>query len=245
MTSSSKTVAFLGASTGVGLAALKHSLAAGSQCIALCRIPSKLTAIFPPDTTPNLKIVQGNAHDVTAVSQCLQGANGNLVDVVVFTIGGKPVVSKLSISIDDPDVCKKGAATLLDALAQLRRSGATGRPHIIACSTTGISRFGRDLPLAMAPLYHLLGKVAHADKRVMEERFVDSKETFTIVRPSLLTDGESTKEIRVGVEDPTTGPESKAIGYTISREDAGRWVAENLVLKADAKYTNKFVVITY
>jgi NAD(P)-dependent dehydrogenase (short-subunit alcohol dehydrogenase family) len=89
MSGTSKTVAFFGASGGVGLSALKHTLAAGHQCIALCRTPSKLTAIFPTDTTPNLKIIQGNAHDVASVSQCLQGANGKLVDIVISSIGAR------------------------------------------------------------------------------------------------------------------------------------------------------------
>ena len=79
----------------------------------------------------------------------------------------------------------------------------------------------------------------------MEERFVSSQETFTIVRASLLTDGESNKEIRVGIENPKTGRESSAIGYTISREDTGRWIAENLVLNRDARYVNKIATVTY
>ena len=243
MSNNSLTVAFFGASTGVGLSTLKHTLAAGHQCIALCRYPSKLTAIFPTDTTPNLKLVRGNAHDVAAVSQCLQGSDGKLVDIVVSTIGSKPVLSKLSI--DDPEVCRKGAAALLDALAELRRRGATGSPYIILGSTTGISRFGRDIPLAMIPLYHVLLKVPHEDKVIMEDRLVASQEAYTIVRASLLTNGESNKEIRVGVEDPKTGRESNAIGYSISREDTGKWIAGNLVLKRNAQYANKIATITY
>jgi nucleoside-diphosphate-sugar epimerase len=240
-----RSVAFIGASTGIGLAALKHTLAAGIQCNALCRTPSKLTAIFPPQTTPNLKIIQGNAHDVAAVSKCLQrGDDGTaMVDVVVSTIGGKIVMPKMTF--DDPEVCRKGATTLLEAITALRRGGAAGGPHIIVCSTTGISRFGRDTPLAIVPVYHVLGKVPHADKVVMEDRVVASEEPYTIVRASFLTNGESTKPIRVGIEDPRKGRESKAIGYSISREDAGKWIAENLVLKRDAKYTNKIASITY
>ena len=71
MSGNSKTGAFFGASSGVGLSALKHILAAGHQCIALCRTPSKLTAVFQIDTTPNLKAVQGNAHDIASVFKCL------------------------------------------------------------------------------------------------------------------------------------------------------------------------------
>lgn len=242
MGDNSKNVAFFGASTGVGLAALRHTLAAGHQCIALCRNPSKLMAFFPTETTPNLRIVQGNAHDVASVSECLRSED-KLVDIVVTTIGGKPVVSKMSI--DDPEVCRKGMATLLEALAQLRQSGVRGSPHIIVCSTTGISRFGRDIPFAMVPLYHGMLKVPHADKVIMEDRLVESQETFTIVRASLLLGSESTRKIRVGIEDPKTGRESAAIGYTISREDAGKWIAENLVLRRDAEYSNKIAMITY
>ena len=243
MATQPKSVTFLGASTGVGLAALKHSLAAGHRCIALCRIPSKLTAIFPHETTPNLHVVQGNAHDIAAVSKCLLAEKGRLVDEIISTIGGKFVPSKLTI--DDKEVCRKGMATMLDALAQLRSDGATGKPHIVVCGTTGMSRFGRDIPFAMMPLYHVLLKVPHQDKKVMEDRLVESGEAFTIIHASWMVDGETSKEIRVGIEDPKTGRESTAIGYTISREDAGKWVADNLVLRLDGRYINKIVMITY
>ncbi|KAJ5779348.1 hypothetical protein N7457_007068 [Penicillium paradoxum] len=243
MTSSDKVVTFFGASTGIGLAALKHTLAAGHKCIALCRDPSKLTTVFPSESTPNLKIVEGNAHNISAVSHCLQTDDGRIVDVIVTTIGAKPIPQRLTV--DDPDACKKGAGTLLTALAQLRSNGIAGKPHIIACSTTGFSRFGRDIPLAMIPIYFLFVRVPGADKVVMEERFAESGETFTIIRPSYLSDGESDTPIRVGIEDPKSGVQSRAIGYSISREDAGRWLAENLVLKMDAKYLNKNVTVTY
>ena len=238
-----KTVTFLGASTGVGLSTLKHTLAAGHRCIALCRVPSKLTAIFPPERTPNLRVVQGNAHDIAAVSECLVAEKGKLVDEIVSTIGGKFVLSK--ITIDDKGVCRKGMTTILEALAQLRRGGATGKPHTVVGSTTGMSRFGRDIPLAMIPLYHVLLKVPHEHKRIMEDRLVESGEAYTIVRASLLVNGETGKEIRVGIEDPKTGRESKAVGHTISRENTGKWVADNLVLRLDGKYVNKIVMVTY
>ena len=146
---------------------------------------------------------------------------------------------------DDPEVCRKGATTLLSALAELRSKGFTGNPHFVAVSTTGLSRFHRDIPLAYVPLYHAMLKVPHQDKRIMEDKFAESREAFTVVRCSLFTNGESSKAIRVGVEDPKTGLISKALGFTISRQDAGKWIAENLVFKNDPQYTNKNVSITY
>ena len=243
MATRSKTVAFLGASTGVGLSSLKHTLAAGHRCIALCRTPSKLTAIFPPETNPNLQVVQGNAHDIAAVSKCLVAEKGKLVDAIVSTIGGKFIVSRMTI--DDKEVCRKGMTTILETLAQLRSGGATGKPHIILGSTTGISRLGRDIPLAMILMYHYMLKDPHKDKQIMEDRLVESDEIYTIIRASLLVNGETSKKIRVGIEDPKTGRESEAIGYTISREDTGKWVADNLLLKLDGKYVNKIVMVTY
>ncbi|TPX11704.1 uncharacterized protein E0L32_007683 [Thyridium curvatum] len=237
---SSSTTAFFGASAGVGLSALKHALAAGKNCVALCRTPSKLSSVFPEE--PRLQIIQGNAHDVDAVKRCIVKPDGALMDEIVSTIGGKPVLSKLSI--DDPEVCRKGMATLLDALAQARAGGATGRPLIVVCSTTGMSRFGRDIPYAMYPLYHIALKVPHEDKRIMEDRLVESGEEFAIVRPSLLADGETDKVVRTGIEDPKTGRESNAIGYTITRQDAGKWIAQNLLLKREARHINKITMIT-
>ncbi|KAJ8107986.1 hypothetical protein ONZ43_g6562 [Nemania bipapillata] len=238
-----QTVAFFGASGGVGLAALKKTLASGRQCVALCRKPAKLAAILPPESNPNLKIVQGNAHDIAAVSTCLLARPGVLVDQIISTIGGAFVLSKMTI--DDPEVCRKGAAVLLEALANLRRDGAVGQPHIVVCSTTGLSRFGRDIPIAMIPLYHILLKVPHEDKIIMENRLVSSGEEFTIVRPSFMVSEEETaKKVRVGVEDPKTGRESVAIGYTISKSDAGIWIAENLVLKKHEQYSKKITMIT-
>lgn len=239
-----KTIAFFGASTGIGLSALKHTLAEGHRCVALCRYPSKLTDVLPPQSYPNLQVVEGNAHDITSVSRSIRTQDGNLVDAIVSTIGAKPDLAKLSI--DDPNVCRKGVATLLEALAQLRRDGATGKPRIIVASTTGMSRFGRDTPLVIVPVYSLLLKVPHEDKRIMEDSLTDSGEDFTIVRSSYLVNGESDSQIRVGVEDPKKGVEQRTIGYTISREDAGKWVAENLLLKEeDTKYLNKTASITY
>lgn len=238
-----KTVAFFGASTGVGLSALKYTLRAGHQCIALCRTPSKLTDILPLDRNPNLKIVQGNAKDVVSVSRCLTKDDGTIVDQVVSTIGGKPILTKMTI--DDPNVCREGMAALLEALADLRRGGATGRPLIVVCSTTGISKHGRDYPLAMYPLYHWVLKVPHVDKKIMEDSLMASGEDFVVIRPSLLTDGESEKSIRVGIEDPKAELESKTVGYTISREDAGKWIAKNVLIDGGSKYVKKIASITY
>ncbi|KAJ5710896.1 hypothetical protein N7488_005052 [Penicillium malachiteum] len=238
-----KTVAFFGGTVGCGLSALKHTLAAGHQCIALCRTPAKLEALIPVESTPNLKIIQGNAHDIDAVTKCLQtdDSGTKIVDMIVSTIGSRP---KSGLTPEDPQCCRKASAVMVAAIANLRNGGASGNPHIAAFSTTGLSKFGRDYPLLLFPIYGWLLKAAHEDKEIMENRFIESGLPFTIVRASLLTDGATEKKVRVGIEDPKTGRESLNIGYFISREDAGKWTAENLVFKEDPSYLNKIAMIT-
>ncbi|ETS75750.1 hypothetical protein PFICI_12694 [Pestalotiopsis fici W106-1] len=274
MSTNTKSIAFLGATGGCGLSALRHALAAGHTCIALCRTPSKLTDRFPPAEYPHLTVVQGNAHDVAAVKRCLVDPRHpdqpRLVDSVVFSIGGTFIPSRLTI--DDPHVCERGMETLLQALADIRRTTVSqggdhddddaptpkSGPVIVAVSTTGISKAGRDLPLVMWALYRGMLGVPHADKEAMENKLVAADEDFVVVRPSLLVDGGGggdgeaqapAKEVKVGIEDLKHGRhvvEKQAWGYTISREDVGRWMYENL-LRGDqgGEYIGKAVSLTW
>ncbi|KAK3935176.1 hypothetical protein QBC46DRAFT_398143 [Diplogelasinospora grovesii] len=248
--SAQKTILFLGATGGCGFSTLRRSLAAGHTCIALCRTPSKLSARLNEGEQRTLRLEQGNAHDVDALMRCLinpidpQG----LVDMVVFSIGGLFNFAKMTI--DDPNVCERGISALLEALKKCRaktgRSGSNS-PRVVVLSTTGISDVARDVPLLLFPMYHIMLKDPHKDKRAMERALAASDEAWTVVRPSLLTDGpETDKPIRAGMEDPAGGRlESKAIGYTISREDVGKWIFENLVQEADEKWVRKAATITY
>jgi hypothetical protein len=106
----------------------------------------------------------------------------------------------------------------------------------------------------MVPLYHLLGSVPHADKRVMEQIIKTEGASegsvlggWVIVRPSLLwgEKGKGVEKVRVGVENGAVMPKS-AIGYTITRIDVGRWIYGALVEDAAGrgKYLNKCLGIT-
>ncbi|KAI8625627.1 hypothetical protein F5Y19DRAFT_449616 [Xylariaceae sp. FL1651] len=245
-----KSIAFFGASGGCGLSALKHSLEAGHTCVALCRVPSKLTDQFPAATYPNLTVLSGNAHDPAAVAPCLMDPSdpARLVGTVCFSLGSLFHMSKMST--EDPHVCEKGIMALFEALATVRArigpGAGPGAPRIIAISTNGISQYGWDFPVLMTPLYRGMLHVPHADKKIMEEKIVSSGEMYCLVRPSTLVNGEKPdKQIRVGVEDLHRGPESKEVGYTISREDVGRWIFEHLLQDTVPEYWGKAVSITW
>ncbi|KAB5518028.1 hypothetical protein GE09DRAFT_516999 [Coniochaeta sp. 2T2.1] len=246
-TTPKQAILFLGATGGCGLSALRRSLEAGHTCIALCRTPSKLSSKLPSSLLPNLKLEQGNAHDASAVASCLLNPNdpSRVVDMVVTSIGG---AFSLKTGIDDANVCEKGANALVEALAAVRKSptNATGNPWLVGVSSTGLTDAGRDIPLLLVPLYHGLLKVPHKDKRAMEDVLANSGERFTIVRAAWLTDGPEKGGIRVGVEDVAARKfEKKEIGWSISREDVGRWIFENLVEGRDEKYAGKAVGISY
>ncbi|KAK9441135.1 NAD(P)-binding domain protein [Metarhizium brunneum] len=245
MSTSTQTIAFIGATGGCGLSALKRAVAAGYTCVALCRTPAKLDAHFP-DKPSNLILKQGNAHDAAAVDEALLRPSDPtaMVDAVNFSIGGSV---SASLAMDDPDVCKKGVAALLEALGALRSRGVAGSPLLAVISTTGISAHGRDVPLLFVPLYHVGLKAPHADKRVAEQALFGSGERFVLVRPSLLLDGEKPdRKIRVHVESEK-GVEHKEVGYFISREDVGRWMFENLLQDAcpTEQYERKAVGLTW
>ena len=248
---STKAIAFFGASTGIGLAALKQALLNSHTVVALCRNPDRLTSSLGEDIpTANLTVKKGNAHNVADVAACLvdpRDASGKtLVDSICFSIGGAMNMS--TMSLDDPDVCKNGIRALLGALKQLREDGATGntRPLLVAVSSTGISKHGRDIPLAMIPLYHVMLKQPHADKKVMEDELSKSGERFVLVRPSFLSDGKAGKKVRVAIEDIEKGVEKKEIGYAISREETGQWMYKNLLGSEIApEYENKAIGVTW
>lgn len=252
--SAPKAILFLGATGGCGLSALRRSLSANHTCVALCRTPSNLTSKLPNNTNPpNLHIVQGNAHDAEVLARCLVHPDdpSRLVDTIIFSIGARPTLK----GMDDPHVCENGIAAVLAALQRCRAEGPTaGAPpvRVVVLSSTGISEVGRDLPLLMVPLYKLVLATAHKDKKALEDAMIKGPgqdEEWTIVRGSLYTNGGETEgAVRVGVEDPVRGVvESQAVGYTISREDVGKWIFENVINDQEGgrKWVRKAVAITY
>ncbi|KAK4120243.1 NAD(P)-binding protein [Parathielavia appendiculata] len=256
-----RTILFLGATGGVGLSALRRSLAADHTCIALCRNPSKLASAFPSSNPPpNLHLVEGNAHDADTLARCLRDPSSSddrsspvhVVDTVVFSIGALPTLTGMT----DPHVCEKGMTALLEAVRRVREEDKNNewrgkKLRLVAVSTTGISQHVRDVPLLFLPLYKILLHTPHKDKVAMERLVMGSGAEegveWTIVRGSLYTSGPATEGlVREGMEDPVSGvvEEGIPVGYTISREDVGKWVFEN-VIQGGGRWIGKAAVITY
>ena len=162
----------------------------------------------------------------------------------------------------DPNVCENGMKVILAAVAELEREMGKGKGEgveeemgmggtsIVALSTTGISDKGRDIKLAMVPMYHWMLNTPHADKKRMEELLVESGRRWVAVRPSFLLDGveKGVGKVRVGVEVPgkeRKEVERKEVGYVIRREDVGGWIFEECVKGDSARWEGKMVSLTY
>ena len=129
-------------------------------------------------------------------------------------------------------------------MAALKELQLSKKPVFVAVSTTGISPNGRDIPVMMVPLYHMLLKSPHEDKKVMEQIVLAAAaeedpviSSYTLVRPALFVDG---KKEPLGVERVIVGTETApAIGYTISRKEVGCWIFTKLIAGDAGEYRNQ------
>ncbi|KAF3925744.1 hypothetical protein ABW20_dc0100286 [Dactylellina cionopaga] len=263
-----KSVAFFGATGGSVLASLELSLRSGYHCSALVRSADKLKGLLAK-TTPiaNLRIVEGDALNPVSVRDVLVDPSTNtVVDTIINGLGGHPSGNNpLTWTFSQPTICEDTTKVIMATLEELKPATA---PFAFFISTTGVDN-ERDVPALALPFYHYSLKVPHIDKGKMEELVVVAGEkglfrNWTIIRPSLLTDGEATYgKIQVGYKDCEKskglngeltlaeggcgwkGVKGQAIGYVISRKDVGAFVFEEGVVHGGDKFKGKKVTLTH
>jgi putative NADH-flavin reductase len=198
------TVLIVGASRGIGLATVNAALKAGYSVRALSR---SATAIRFHD--PRLDKLNGDALDRDAIERALVD-----VDTVIQTLGVTPA----------PELILRGTRLFSAATRVLIRAMEASGVRRLICVTglgAGDSR-GRGGFLYNAALCLFLGRV-YADKDVQEHIIRKSGLDWTIVRPTILTNGPRTGAYRVLVD-----PRDWTSGF-ISRAD----VADFLVKQID------------
>ena len=169
-------VAVIGASGRTGRTTVAHALAAGYEVVAVVRDPMRA----PEGTTVRV----ADARDGAALSAALDGC-----DAVVSCLGHVP-------GADDPTILRDGAEVLLEATATAKVS------RLVAISAAGAYVQGDD------PLSHYLAKpivarmfgAAFEDTRAMESLIRASDTQWTLLRPSRLVPGETTKPYRAGID---------------------------------------------
>jgi putative NADH-flavin reductase len=199
-----RTVLIIGASKGIGLETVRLALEAGHSVRALAR---SATGILLRD--PKLEKLDGDALDRDTIERALVG-----VDVVIQTLGVSPA----------PELIFSGTLLFSEATRVLVNAMEASAVRRLICVTgfgAGDSS-GRGGLLYNAALCLFLGRV-YADKDMQERIIRRSRLEWTIVRPTILTDGPRTGAYRVRVD-----PHDWASGF-ISRAD----VAEFLVKQID------------
>jgi len=250
--SSTRTIAFFGATGDCAGSCLAACLRNEYTCTALARSPEKLQAsltakgISPEIQASFLTITQGDIRDVEAVRTVLHpGTITNkppqTVDLIISGIGPTSFYLHPNplapIGIQDSTICRDASKTILAALLP-SHSPHHAKPLLINISTTGIPPPGlpRDIPFLYIPLYRWLLHHPHVDKGGMESNLrtlfkpeVPEAERgirgVVNVKPTLLTGGEGKgwDKVRFGVE---TEP---AIGWFVARKDVGEWIFERCV----------------
>ncbi|RPD58980.1 hypothetical protein L226DRAFT_510763 [Lentinus tigrinus ALCF2SS1-7] len=161
----------LGGSKNIGYFAALRLLNQGATATFLLRSPS----VFDNDEQMQPFIKDGKAHlvrgdalnqdDVRNAWQAATEAGGGKVDVVLFTVGGKPSFSiTCGFQLNPPDLCTRSLFNLLSTIPDSLRAPET-QPRFVVITSNGItSESHAAIPLALKPLYGVLLVAPHADK---------------------------------------------------------------------------------
>ncbi|TCO75158.1 NAD(P)-dependent oxidoreductase [Chromatocurvus halotolerans] len=205
----------IGASKGIGRRAVDCALERGCSVRAMARDAGKINLEHE-----RLEKFSGDATDADDVRRALEG-----IDAVIVAIG---VLAGITRLLRPVTVFSRATEVLVDEM------DATGPKRLVVVTGYGAGET-RGAMNAVEELGHtiLLGR-AYADKSVQEKIVERSSLDWTIVRPTILTNGRATGRYRVLVN-----PESWRNGF-ISRADVAHFLVECAL---DKKYLHEAPVL--
>jgi putative NADH-flavin reductase len=168
-------LALFGATGTVGSALLPRLLDAGYEVRALARTPAKIDRPHP-----RLRIIQGNANDLFAVTETVSGC-----DAVLTSLGG----------LRDPDSISQGTANIMTTMQTLgiRRLIVMQGYHLTFPGDP--SNVGRKLIL---PILKIMSRHLIEHSRAMATAIQTSDLDWTVIRAPRVTTGSSTPGYRTG-----------------------------------------------
>jgi len=196
-----------GASGGTGEHLVQQALAQGHSVSAFARRPE--TVLAAP--SPGLTVVQGDIHDLVAVSAAIAGQ-----DAVLSALGAR--------TLGRSDVLEAGVRNILAGMA------AHGVKRIIVLGASGASGESAQHQGAAARLLLKLVKATilrepFRSQRAQERLLEESNSEYTIVRPPRLLNRPYTGHYRVQEDGLPPG------GMTICRADVADFMLRQLTDK--------------
>jgi putative NADH-flavin reductase len=174
-------VAIVGASRGVGRAAVDAALAGGHTVTALARSAGTLNSTAAT-------LILGDVLDPAVVGRALEGS-----DAVLVALGVTPG----SRSTTPEDICSRGTQVVLDEMA--RRS----IDRIAVVSSYGVGPTRDRMPLLFRLFAKTVLKGIMKDKERQEADVRASSARWTIVQPVGLTDGPATGKAYAAADGST------------------------------------------
>ena len=168
---------------------------------------------------PNLKVVVGNLTETFKLKEAITGA-----DVCISTLGGG------SLTHHSPEIIDG-----IDKIVSIMEQKGVNR--IIYLSSLGAreSRFFMPQPIRFL-IADVMLRVPLADHNANENRIVNSKLNWTIVRPGGLTDNEKTGNLKFGSEKKVFKGST-----SISRANVAAFILEQV---SNLEFVNKSVWLT-
>jgi len=205
----------LGATGGTGRSALKEAKALGHDVTVCVREPGKLSS----EEQAGTRIVTGALpQDEPRLAEAMRGQ-----DAVISALGR-------GMSLKPEDLMKKSVPVIL------RTMGQAGVRRLIFTSAFGIGETWRDTPWMSRLFARTFLRSIYADKTLGEALIRQSDLDWTIVHPTMLTDGPRTGTWRSGERLPLSGLPK------ISRGDAGAFLVSQL---NDTSYIRRTVLVSY
>ena len=203
----------LGATGLTGKHVVSQALDAGHELTVLVRDRARLAA-----ASPRLRVVDGDMQNGTALADAMRGQ-----DAVISALGR-------GLSFKPEHLMQRCVPVILQTMGQARVR------RLVFTSAFGIGETWRDTPFMPRLFARTLLRGIYADKALGEASIRQSDLDWTLVHPTMLTDGARTGTWRSGERLPLSGLPK------ISRGDAGAFLVSQL---NDSSYIRRTVLVSY
>jgi uncharacterized protein YbjT (DUF2867 family) len=202
----------LGATGGTGRQLVAQALEQGHQVTVLVRDPAKLGA-----SSGKVRVVQGSMPDAgSALAEAVRGQ-----DAVISSLG-------LGNGTNPRGLIERSVPAIV---ATMREAGVKRLMHI---SAFGVGPTRADVPLVPRIAQWLFLAKVFADKAAGEAVLPTSGLEWTVVYPSVLTDGPKTLKVRAGAHLPLSGvpkiSRADVAAFTLAELSARNYVGKGALI---------------